>query len=61
MAEAHFHKVSIERVTPETEHAVRDRFAIPAALYSIWMFVSALGYIAIVRRRRPDPPEPEPA
>ena len=38
MAEAHFHKVSIERVTPETEHAVRVRFAIPAGLEEQFRF-----------------------
>lgn len=32
----------------------RIDFAIPAALYSIWMFASALGYIAVVNRTRRD-------
>lgn len=34
----------------------RIDFAIPAALYSIWMFVSALGYIAVVNKTRKDQP-----
>ncbi len=39
-------------------------FAIPAALYSIWMFVSAVGYILVVNKTRtddPDAPDPQPA
>lgn len=32
----------------------RIEFAIPAALYSIWMFVSAIGYIAVVNKTRND-------
>ena len=40
----------------------RIDFAIPAALYSIWMFVSAIGYIVVVNKTRKDDPEaPEPA
>lgn len=37
-------------------------FAMPAALYSIWMFVSAIGYIIVVNKTRGDDPDaPEPA
>ncbi len=38
MTEAHFHKVVIDRVTPETEHAVRLRFAIPGDLQEQFRF-----------------------
>lgn len=38
MAEAHFHKVTIDRVTPETEHAVRLRFGIPGELQEQFKF-----------------------
>jgi len=39
----------------------RMDFAIPAALYSIWMFVSAIGYIMIANKLRTDDPEPQRA
>lgn len=40
----------------------RIDFAIPAALYSIWMFVSAIGYIVVVNKTRKDDPDAaEPA
>lgn len=38
MAEAHFHRVTIDRVAPETEHAVRVRFAIPDELQEKFHF-----------------------
>jgi ring-1,2-phenylacetyl-CoA epoxidase subunit PaaE len=54
MSEARFHSVTIDRVTPETEHAVRLRFGIPPELQDEFAFTQ--GQYVTLRAQVDDQP-----